>query len=476
MTGSLKPLKHHADVLDAIIESSYDGLWICDGEGKVLKINRASEKINGVNAEDVVGRNVKELVREGYFDKSVTLEVLKKKKRVSLLQNLNNGKTLLVTGNPIFIDGKLEYVVTNDRDITELIHLKEELEESRKTSLKYYRKLQDALKKGQDEESSIIFCSKLMRSIQETIQNVSEVDVTVFLQGESGVGKSRLAKMIHTLSERSKGPFIHVNCGAIPENLLESELFGYVKGAFTGARKEGKPGMVEMANRGTLFLDEITELPLNLQVKLLHFLDSGIIKRVGDTKERKVNVRIIAASNRDIAQYVKAKRFREDLYFRLNIVPIVIPPLRDRQEDIPLLIAYFLERFNDKYKKDVTISPEAVDLLCRYSFPGNIRELSNILERLVVMSRNTQIEVGDLPDYVKEDMLVPIEGNSSAGPVKTTLKNVMAEYEKNILKQAMTVCRTQLELAAFLGVSQPTIARKLRQYKLETPWKRRGPR
>ncbi len=463
---SLKPLKHHADVLDAIIESSYDGLWICDGKGKVLKINRASEKINEVKAKDVIGRNVSDLVREGLFDKSVTLEVLKRKKRVSILQTLNNGKTLLVTGNPIFIEGKLEYVVTNDRDITELIHLKEELEESRKTSLKYYRKLQDALKKERDEENRIVFCSKVMRSIQETIQNVSEVDVTVFLQGESGVGKSRLATMIHTLSERSKGPFIHVNCGAIPENLLESELFGYVKGAFTGARKEGKPGMVELADNGTLFLDEITELPLNLQVKLLHFLDSGIIKRVGDTRERKVNVRIIAASNRDITQYVKAKHFREDLYFRLNIVPIIIPPLRERQEDIPLLIAYFLERFDEKYGKDVTISPEAVDLLCRYSFPGNIRELSNILERLVVMSRNTQIEAGDLPDYVKENIFVPIEGYSPVSPLKTTLKNLLAEYEMNILKKALAVCKTQQEMAKLLGVSQPTIARKIKEYRL----------
>jgi len=471
MTGIFK---HHADVLEAIIESSYDGLWICDGEGKILKINKASEKINEVNAEDVVGRNVKELEQEGIFDKSVTLEVLKKKKRVSILQTLSNGKTLLVTGNPIFIDGKLEYVVINDRDITDLIRLKEELEESRKRSRKYYKKLQDALKRKGGEETRFIFCSKVMRSIHETVQNVAEVDVTVFLQGESGVGKTRLAKMIHALSVRSKAPFIHVNCGAIPENLLESELFGYVKGAFTGARNEGKPGLVEMADKGTLFLDEITELPLNLQVKLLHFLDSEVVKRVGDTKERKIDVRIIAASNRDISKYVKMKRFREDLYFRLNIVPIVIPPLRDRREDIPLLIAYFLERFNKKYGKEVTISSEAVDLLCRYSFPGNIRELSNILERLIVMSRKPQIEIGDLPDYVKENVFVPLETDPTAVPLKTTLKNAVSEYERSILKKALTVCRTQQEMAELLGVSQPTIARKLRQYMLESSWKNNG--
>jgi len=463
--------KHHADVLDAIIESSFDGLWICDGEGTILKVNKASERINDVSAVDIVGRNVKDLVREGVFDKSVTLEVLKKKKRVSILQTLSNGKTLLVTGNPIFIDGRLEYVVTNDRDITELIHLKDELEKSRETSRKYYKKLQDVLKKEGEEVSRLVFCSKVMKSIQETLKNVSAVDVTVFLQGESGVGKSRMARMIHDLSDRAKGEFVHVNCGAIPETLLESELFGYVQGAFTGARREGKTGLIETADGGTLFLDEISELPLNLQVKLLHFLDSGTIKRVGDTRVKKVDVRVIAASNRDMAKTVKMKRFREDLFFRLNIVPIVIPPLRERREDIPLLIAYFVERFNRKYGKAVTVAPEAVDLLCRYAYPGNIREMSNILERMVVMSRKDRIEAGDLPDYVKEDVFIPIESDV---PLKTGLKNALSAYEKSILEQALSICKTQQEVAELLGVSQPTIARKLRQYTLKAPWRGNG--
>lgn len=274
-------IDHHADILSAIIESSFDGLWICNGEGEILKINKASEKINSISADQVVGKNIRELVEKGYFDRSVTLEVMKKKKRVSILQNLNNGKKLLVTGNPIFVDGKLRYVVTNDRDITELIHLKEELEESRELSKKYQQKLQEILHKEIDEKENFVFCSKEMNKVYEMIRKVAEVGVTVFLQGESGVGKSRIARLIHEYSERRKGPFIHVNCGAIPETLLESELFGYVKGAFTGANKEGKPGMFEIADKGTLFLDEIAEMPQDLQVKLLHFLDSEKIKGVG---------------------------------------------------------------------------------------------------------------------------------------------------------------------------------------------------
>jgi len=463
--------KHQNDLLDAIIESSYDGLWVCDGEGKILKVNKASEKLNEINAGDIIGRNVKDLVKEGIFDKSVTIEVLKKKKRVSILQTLSNGKTLLVTGNPIFIGGKLEYVVANDRDITELIHLKEELEESRKTSRQYYNKLQNVLKNEKEEEERFVFCSKVMQSIHETIQSISQVDVTVFLQGESGVGKSHLAKMIHQLSDRSNAPLVQVNCGAIPETLLESELFGYVKGAFTGAQREGKPGLFKMADKGTLFLDEITELPLNLQVKLLHFLDNKKIKRVGDTKEQKIDVRIIAASNRDISKYVKMKRFREDLYFRLNIVPIVIPPLRDRREDIPLLIAYFLKRFNDKYRREVSIDPEAVDLICRYPFPGNIRELSNIMERLVVMSRKPRIGIEDLPDYIKEKVFTPRQKDF---PLRTTLKNAIAQFEKDLLEKSLTVCRTQQDLARFLGVSQPTVARKLKTYRIKTRWGKVG--
>ena len=458
-------IDHHADILNAIIESSFDGLWICDAEGKILKINRASEKINGISEEQVIGKNVSQLVEEGFLDRSVTLEVLKKKERISIIQNLNNGKKLLVTGNPIFIDEKLSYVLTNDRDITELIRLKEELEESRQTSRKYLRKLQKVLHGEIGEKEGFVFCSKGMKGIYEMIQKVSEVDVTVLLQGESGVGKSRIAHMIHEHSYRQKGAFIHVNCGAIPETLLESELFGYVKGAFTGAKKEGKPGVFEMANGGTLFLDEITEMPVNLQVKLLHVLDKGTIRRIGDIVTRDIDARIIAASNRDIHKLVNEKRFREDLFFRINIVPLKIPALRQRIEDIPLLLTHFLKFYNTRYKKSISIAPEIANMICQYSFPGNIRELSNLIERLVVMVQHDEIGMEDIPNYVMQNVLFPRKKEKSTS-FDLSLKGAIHNFEKEILKNAIKLCKTQQDLANLLGVSQPTIARKLRQHGL----------
>ncbi|OPX41775.1 MAG: hypothetical protein B1H13_00180 [Desulfobacteraceae bacterium 4484_190.3] len=459
-------IEHHAEILNAIIESSFDGLWICNAEGEVLKINKASEKINSISAEQVVGKNVKDLMEQGLFDRSVTLEVMKKKKRVSILQNLNNGKKLLVTGNPIIVDSKLTYIVTNDRDITELIELKEELEESREISRKYRQKLQEVLHKENEDTENFVFCSKEMKKVYEMIQKVSEVGVTVFLQGESGVGKSRIARLIHEYSERRKGPFIHVNCGAIPETLLESELFGYVKGAFTDANEDGKPGMFELADGGTLFLDEITEMPLDLQVKLLHFLDSEKIKRVGDTLTRKIDVRIIVASNRNIQGLVEKKKFREDLFFRVNIVPIEIPPLRNRKEDVPLLLSYFLGRYNARYGKALTLDTEVTDLLCQYSFPGNIRELSNLIERLVVMAHESAICREDIPGQLVESVVMSPQKIDKNFLFQFSLKEAMEKVERQLIENARKICKTQVELANLLGISQPTVARKIRKHNL----------
>jgi len=460
-----KNIKHHADILNSIIESSFDGLWICDAEGNVLKINRASERINEIKAEDVLGRNVSELVDEGLFDESVTLEVIKKKKPATIMQNLKSGKQLLVTGNPIFIDGNLRYIVTNDRDITELMRLKRELDESREITKRYYTKLQESLDaRGNDQ---LVFCSKEMKTVFETIRKVSEVDVTVFLQGESGVGKNHVARMIHKYSDRSDYPFIQVNCGAIPDNLLESELFGYVGGAFTGARKEGKAGIFEMAHHGTLFLDEIAEMPLNLQVKLLDFLDTGKMKRVGDTISREIDVRIIAASNRNVEEYVKEKKFRKDLYFRLNIVPITIPPLRERRDDIPLLMAHFLKIFNKKHKKNLSISTYIIDTLYNYHFPGNVRELSNLVERMVVMAKGSQITKEDIPSYILEDSredFIPFNDPSSW--TKSTLGEMIEKLEQEIFGTFLEQAKTQQEMARILGISQPTVARKLKKYNM----------
>ena len=387
--------------LDTIIDSSYDGLWICDHEGNVIRINKASERINGVKTQEVLGKNMKQLIANGLFDKSVTLEVLKRRTSVTMIQQIKGEKTILVTGNPIFNEkGEITFVVTNDRDMTELDHLRSQLQESQALTKKYISKLSELEMKGV-ELSNIIFRSEEMEKIVEMALRVSKVDSTILLLGESGVGKGIIAKLIHKQSNRSKGPFIRVDLSGIPESLVESELFGYEKGAFTGARPEGKPGFFELANRGTLFLDEIGEIPLSSQTKLLRFLEDHEIIRVGGTEQREIDVRIIAATNKDIEETVASKKFREDLYYRLHVVPIQIPPLRERRDDIPPLILHYLHRFNATYQREKTLSPETIDTLCRYNFPGNIRKLANLVERLVVTTGSEKIELKDLPNQVR---------------------------------------------------------------------------
>jgi PAS domain S-box-containing protein len=386
--------------LDTMIDSSYDGLWICDHEGKVIRINKASEKINGVKAEEVVGRNMKELVSEGVFDRSVTHEVLKRKTAVTMIQQIKGGKRILITGNPIFNEkGEIAFVVTNERDISELDNLRSHLQEAQALAKGYSSKLSE-LEMKDIELSNIIFRSAEMQRILEMALRVAQVDSTVLLLGESGVGKGMIAKLIHKHSDRNNGPFIRVDCAGIPDTLVESELFGYERGAFTGAKSEGKPGFFELANKGTLFLDEIGEIPITSQSKLLRFLEDHEIIRVGGIERKKIEVRIIAATNKNIEEMVASRKFREDLYYRLNVVPIHIPPLRERRDDMVPLIFYFLERFNRTHQKEKSLSPDVVDLFCRYDFPGNIRELGNLVERLVVITENDRIEIRDLPSSI----------------------------------------------------------------------------
>ena len=448
--------------LDTVIESSYDGLWICDHEGKVLRINKASERINGVKAEQVIGKNMKELIAEGLFDKSVTLEVLKRRTAVTIIQQIKGGKKILVTGNPIFNEnGEIAFVVTNDRDISELDHLRGQLQEAQALAKGYSSKISELEMKGVDL-SSIIFKSVEMERIIETVVRVAHVDTTVLLLGESGVGKGMLAKLIHKQSDRCKGPFIRVDLAGIPDSLVESELFGYEKGAFTGAKTEGKPGFFELANGGTLFLDEIGEIPLSTQSKLLRFLEDHEIIHVGGTEPKEIDVRIIAATNKNIEEMVASRKFRQDLYYRLNVVPIHIPPLRERRDDMVPLIFYFLEKFNKTHQKEKSLSPEVVDLLCTHDFPGNIRELANLIERLVVTTENNRIETKDLP--------VSVTGNTSKTalplfvPEGMSLREALDRYETMIIEKAMQKYRSQREAARVLRVDQATISRKMKKH------------
>lgn len=458
----LQEVKRLNRELNAIIESSYDGFYITDGKGITLRINSAYQRITGIKPEEVIGRSMKELVEKGVYSQSVTLLVLEKRKPVTIMHDIKTGKRVLITGNPVFNEkGEIVRVVTNVRDITELINLKKQLEETRELTERYQLELQE-LRNRQINFDNIVARSLEMKRILEIASRVAEVDTTVLITGESGVGKEVIARGIHMASKRREGPFIKVNCAAIPENLLESELFGYEKGAFTGANREGKPGMFELADKGTIFLDEIGELPLHLQPKLLRVIQDKELIRVGGADPVKLDVRIIAATNKNLEEMAKKGEFREDLFYRLNVVPINILPLRERKDDIPPLIIHFVNKFNGKYGLNKKISSKAVDYLIDYSWPGNVRELENVIERLIVLTKDDIIEPENLPASIRgSDSKIGVsylQGDS------VSLKEAVEGVEKNLIAAALRKYGTTRKAARALNVNQSTIVRKAKKY------------
>ncbi len=454
--------------LNAIIASSDDGLWVCDAEGKVLRINAASERINMVRAEDVLGRSMYELQEEGFIDRSVTLEVLKTRCRQNIIQQTRSGRKLILTGNPVFNEsGKLIRVVVNERDITEIDTLSRELEKQMAIKDKMRHQMLE-MQLAEITANSLIARSPAMINVFQQALKLGQVKTTVLILGESGTGKGVIAKLIHRHSDRAKNPMIGINCGAIPENLVETELFGYQKGAFTGADQKGKPGYLELAHRGTLFLDEIAELPLSSQVKLLRFLENSRVTRVGGTTSRNVDVRILCATHQDLTKMMADGRFRKDLYYRLHVIPIRVPPLRERRECILPLVQHYLDHFSKQLgrKRKTRITREAMDALMAYAYPGNVRELLNLCERLVVMTEGGEIKLEDLPASVLTTVdraaINPIGGFNQG---KKTLAHMLAATERRILDDAYKQYGSQARMAEALGVNQSTIARKMRKHR-----------
>ncbi|WP_082234455.1 sigma-54 interaction domain-containing protein [Halobacillus massiliensis] len=457
-----KELKKFTRELDAIIENSYDGIYITDSKGVTWKTNSAIERITGIPKEYYLGKNVSSLMKRGILENSVTHRVVKQKRTVSLVQSNFQGKETLITGAPVFNEeGEVEKVVTNIRDLSELNELQAKLGEMNQLKEQYKREL-DLLKNKPHTRNGMVIRSEPMRMVYDTAERMANVNATVLILGETGVGKDVLAEFIYKESTRSKeGQFIKINCGAIPRDLLESELFGYEKGAFTGASIKGKPGLFEMADKGVLFLDEIGELPLLLQVKLLRVLQEKEIHRIGGTSPRKVDVRIIAATNRNLKEMVVQGRFREDLYYRLNVLPISIPALRNRKDDILPLAETFLKEANKKYQMNKKIDASLNNFLYSYHWPGNIRELSNLLERLVITAPNERIGIDSLPnDYLGFKTDLPAPGSL------LTLKEAAELGEKRVLKLAAEKYGSTYEIAKALESSQPTIVRKLKKYNL----------
>ena len=444
---------------DAIIEAVYDGITISNKEGITIKANQSFTRISGVQPEELVGKHVDELLKLGLFDQSIVSQVLKEKKPVTNTQKFfHNGKVFLVSASPIFDkNGEIYMVINFLRDLTELNHIQNQLIKNQKLIIQYKKELQESRARLSLTSGNFIVRSVEMVKVMSILNRVKNVDSTVLLLGESGVGKSMFVKHLHSISNRNNQPFFVINCGAIPEHLLESELFGYEKGAFTGALTNGKPGIFELADKGIVFLDEIAELTPALQVKLLTFLQDQQFMRVGGTKSIKVDVRIIAATNKEILKLVKDGLFREDLYYRINVIPITIPPLRERKDEIASLIWHFTNLYNEKYQKKTYFSSDAFDCLIEYNWPGNVRELQNIVERLIIMNDGI-IDAENLPENIRSSSISLLNINN--------LKEATAEFEKHFISQKLKSVHSIEELSSTLGVHRTTLVRKMIKYNI----------
>ena len=470
--------------LCTILDALEDPIHIIDTDGILVFANLAWEKLIGLPRESAVGLYINDAISRGnqgfyfsiekdedsraaqftHFDQklfdSIALTALEKRKRVSMFAYSSSKNRFMLTSIPLYKGDRLQYVLTWCRDLTNFSQLCDDLQSAIEKNkliseeLEFYRKMTTS-------QNMIGKCPQMI-ALMKTVEYVAGTDATVLITGESGVGKEVLTNEIYQRSGRKGKPFIRVNCASIPESLMESELFGYERGAFTGAVKS-KPGMFELANHGTLLLDEVGELPRALQPKLLRALQEREIIRVGGISTIPVDVRLIAATNQDLEAMVEGGTFRRDLYYRLNLIPLHIPPLRERGDDIPLLAVHFLEKFNAKYGKKKELTDEAMQIMKEYPWPGNIREMENLLERLVIIGEEHWLTAPRLRAILEN-------GDGAAlrlDPSGASLKDMVADYEKKLLKEALTRYGTTYKTAQALNTSQPTVARKAKLYGLE---------
>jgi PAS domain S-box-containing protein len=432
------------ELLELVFDNVENGIYIVDGQGVTVGVNRTFEEMSGFSNAELAGRSLYDLVGpDNYFSGSASLLVLERKTPVTATYSTRTNRKLLVKGKPIFdARGAIRYVINTIWDLT-VVNYNREIDA-------------DTARERMLRAEDIVTCSAPMTHAIDLALRVANTGSTILLSGESGVGKSLIARMIHRTSDRKAKPFLQINCGAIPEALIESELFGYEAGAFTGADRRGKPGLFESADGGTIFLDEISELPLHLQSRLLGVIQDKAFFRVGGREVTAVDVRLIAASNKDLAALAAAGKFREDLYYRLNVVPIRLPALRERREDIPLLIRYFSDRFNRKYQTYKELSHELVNDLVARPWKGNVRELENLIERLIVTSAE---------EIITREDTAPTAGQRD-GQNDLSLKEMLFEQEQKILLQAVRKYGTTRRVAEALGISQASAARKLKEIRV----------
>jgi PAS domain S-box-containing protein len=443
--------------LAKIFSESPDSIYVSDASGVTRMVNKSFERATGVNLRDVIGKSVRDLEKKKCFRPSVHRLVSEERRRVTVMQTGKNGKKILATGVPIYDDdGALELCVSNARVMEEIENV-----------YTYYHGREEKTDGRNAADDALLAESPVMKRIMDVVDRIKDTDSTILIGGESGVGKSMLAKYIHAHSNRANGPIVEINCGTIPEHLLESELFGYNSGAFTGASSAGKEGLAETAAGGTLLLDEISELPGLLQVKLLNLIQDKQILRIGAKKPTRVDVRIIAASNNDLGELVRCGRFRADLFYRLNVIPIHIPPLRERKEDMKPIISFFVEKFRKKYGKAIMYSQEFIEEMQSRRWSGNIRELENTIERMVLMSGDgvlSPARVGDagLANTPAGDAVfaeAPADQKEFSD-----LRRSLGRLEEKLVRTAYEKCGSSYKVAEALGISQTSAHRKIRKY------------
>ncbi len=456
--------ENYINTLEMIIETSFDGIYVTDGDANTILINKSYERITGLKREELMGRNMAELVNNGTMSEVTSFWVLQNKRAKTVYQSFKSGKSALVTSTPFFDEnGEIKMIVTNVRDITELKELQEKENQRKDESIKY-KGIIEELKLQLASDEYIIAEDENMLNLLLLAKRVARVDTTILIMGESGSGKELFAKYIYNNSLRKNKPFIKINCGAIPENLIESEFFGYAEGSFTGAIKGGKMGIFEAANNGTLLLDEIGELPLNMQVKLLRVLQDGKFEKVGSNDTIKVDVRIIASTNRNLEGMVEKGLFREDLFYRLNVVQLKVIPLRERKSSIIPLAEYFLKVYNEKYSMEKTVSKEAMKYLYEYSWPGNVRELRNLIEMLVVTSVDDTINKTNLPAHIARDDYEKYETSNDGKGHMPKLSDALEKLEKDMIFKAYEKYGNVRGAAKELGIDPSTFVRKRKKY------------
>lgn len=452
ITKELVTFKKIASELDTVIESSSDGICVVEKNYNVLRMNKRFQNMLKINDNT----KTREVQLPEYIRRLIA-HILRSKQNKSLLKKeIETKNSLIISGIPIVNNcSEVEQIVINIKDMTEMEQMRDELAEAK-------RKLNEL---NIEKTISFIYKSQSMKRLISTVEQVAGVDVTVLLTGESGVGKGEVAHLITNMSKRKDKPFIKVDCGAIPSALIESELFGYEPGAFTGASPKGKKGYFELANGGTIFLDEIGELPQNLQVKLLSVLQDHEIKRIGSEKTKKVNIRVIAATNQNLEKMVKEGIFRKDLFYRLNVVPLLIPPLRERVEDIPELIKFYSNHFEEKYKKQLFFTEGAIKAFLDYDWPGNVRELVNVLERAFIILYKKEVGYSEVMNllYVNSDSPT---SDSDVVNIKEIipLRKAVEKLEVQLIKKALREVKSYRKVAELLEVNVSTISRKMKKY------------